>query len=231
MNAVEVKKLVLESGADLCGIAPISRFDQAPDGFNPVDIYPEVKSVVVFAKKIPESVLYAKSVIPYTFADDMALAEVLRISLDVSVKLEKNNIRAVPVPSEPYEYWDKETMTGKGIISLKHAAYYAGLGVMGRNTLLCNPDLGNMLKLGAVLANVELEPDPVIDDDFCSDSCNLCVKSCPSGALTMGNRNVIQKNCRLNSEGKTLKGSPITVCYNCRKVCPNRGGWKKSRKN
>ncbi|MDP4189459.1 MAG: epoxyqueuosine reductase, partial [Bacteroidota bacterium] len=114
---------------------------------------------------------------------------------------------------------------------LKHAAYYAGLGVMGRNTLLCNPDLGNMLKLGAVLANVELEADPVIDYNFCSDNCNLCIQSCPSGALTLDSKIVIQKNCRLNSEGRTLKGAPITVCYNCRKVCPNRGGWEKSRKN
>lgn len=39
-------------GADLCGIAPIERFDNAPKGFKSTDIYEECKSVLVFAKGI-----------------------------------------------------------------------------------------------------------------------------------------------------------------------------------
>lgn len=222
-RALEIKKIVLTLGADLCGIASVDRFDKAPDGFHPKDLYSEGKSVIVFAKKLPESIFYSNSFIPYSFVDDIALQEILRLSFEISVKLEKLNISAMPIPSEPYEYWDKDSMTGKGMISLKHAGYLAGLGVIGRNSLLCNPEFGNLIKLGAVIANVDIEADPIINYDFCSDNCNLCIDNCPSGAL--GGKSVIQRNCRLNSEGSTKKGAPITICNNCRKICPNRTGW------
>lgn len=222
-RALEIKELVLTLGADLCGIASVDRFDNAPEGFHPKDLYSECKSVIVFAKKLPESIFYSNSFIPYSFVDDIALHEILRLSFEISVKLEKLNISAMPIPSEPYEYWDKDSMTGKGMISLKHAGYLAGLGVIGRNSLLCNPEFGNLIKLGAVIANVDIEADPIINYDFCSDNCNLCIDNCPSGAL--GGKSVIQRNCRLNSEGSTKKGAPITICNNCRKICPNRTGW------
>jgi hypothetical protein len=34
----EIKHIVIKSGADLFGIAPIDRFDGAPKGFHPIDI-------------------------------------------------------------------------------------------------------------------------------------------------------------------------------------------------
>jgi len=224
INSTEIKELVLNLGADLCGIASVDSFEIAPEGFRPTDLYPECKSVIVFAKKIPESIFYTKSNIPYSFVDDIALHEVLRLSLDISVKLENYNIAAIPIPSEPYDYWDKDTMTGKGLISLKHAGYLAGLGVIGRNNLLCNPEFGNLIKLGAILSNTKLDADTILYDDFCSDKCNLCVNSCPSGAIK--GSSVVQEKCRLQSEGTTKKGAPITICNNCRRICPNRAGWK-----
>ena len=224
IKANEIKKIVLDLGADLCGIASIDRFKNAPEGFRPTDLYPDTKSVIVFAKKLPESIYYTKSYIPYSFVDDIALHEILRLTFEISVQLEKYKIKAVPIPSEPYEYWDKDTMTGKGMLSLKHAGYLAGLGIIGRNSLLSNPEYGNLIKIGAVITNTDLEADPIINYDFCSDDCNLCIDNCPSGALS--NESVLQKNCRLNSEGSTKKGAPITVCNTCRKICPNRSGWK-----
>ena len=55
VDSAHVKSLVLASGADLCGIAPASRFKGAPDGFRPTDIYPGCRSVLVFARKVPSS--------------------------------------------------------------------------------------------------------------------------------------------------------------------------------
>ena len=51
INADFVKNLVKNFGADLCGIAAMERFKDAPEGFKPTDIYPDAKSVVVVAKK------------------------------------------------------------------------------------------------------------------------------------------------------------------------------------
>lgn len=51
VTANKIKKMIIESGTDLCGIASIDRFDDAPKGFHPCDVLPSCKSVIVFAKK------------------------------------------------------------------------------------------------------------------------------------------------------------------------------------
>uniref|UniRef100_UPI004056735D hypothetical protein n=1 Tax=Acetatifactor sp. TaxID=1872090 RepID=UPI004056735D len=47
----------------------------------------------------------------------------------------------------PYEYWETETMTGKGVLSMKHAAVACGIGQIGKSSLLLNPKYGNRLTL------------------------------------------------------------------------------------
>jgi epoxyqueuosine reductase QueG len=229
VSALEVKKLALEAGADLCGIASVARFSESPEGFNPVDLFAAAKSVVVFAIRLPSGVLQAKSPVPYSMVNDISLHETHRIAFGLAVRLEALGLVAVPVPSEPYHYWDAATMTGKGLLSLKHAGYLAGLGVIGKNSLLCNERYGNLIRLGAVLVNDSLDQDAIAIDDVCPASCNLCIRSCPSGAL--GGTSVDQKKCRSHSEGTTDKGAEITVCNACRSVCPNRNGWRRARQD
>lgn len=229
VSSAEVKKIAREVGADLCGIASVERFENAPEGFNPADLYADAKSVVVFAKRLPTGVLLAKSTVPYTVADAISLHETHRIGFDLAVRLEDLGCIAVPVPSEPYLSWDSESMTGKGLVSLKHAGFLAGLGIIGKNSLLCNERYGNLIKLGAVLVNAAFDQDAIACDDVCPASCTLCLRSCPSGAL--GGMSVNQKKCRSHSEGATDKGAEITVCNACRTVCPNRYGWRRARQD
>jgi epoxyqueuosine reductase QueG len=228
-NASDVKKIARELGADLCGIASVSRFSKSPEGFNPTDLYADAKSVIVFAIRLPSGVLQAKSPVPYSMVNDISLHETHRIAFSLAVRLESLGFVAVPVPSEPYQYWDAETMTGKGLLSLRHAGQLAGLGVIGKNTLLCNEQYGNLIRLGAVLVNASLDQDAIACDDVCPESCNLCIRSCPSGAL--GGSSVDQKKCRKHSEGATDKGAEITVCNACRSVCPNLHGWRRARQD
>jgi len=75
-NSTEIKGMVKEMGADLCGVATTSRFSMAPQGFRPADIYPDCKSVLVFAKRVPTGPLYASSCVPYTYADDLITRQV-----------------------------------------------------------------------------------------------------------------------------------------------------------
>ena len=51
-----IKKAALEAGADACGIAPMSRFDGAPDVMNPQFLFPEAKSCIGFVFRIPRGV-------------------------------------------------------------------------------------------------------------------------------------------------------------------------------
>jgi hypothetical protein len=43
ITSAEIKELARRNGADLCGIAPVERFEHAPAGFHPSDIYPGTK--------------------------------------------------------------------------------------------------------------------------------------------------------------------------------------------
>jgi len=224
LTSAEVKRLAFETGADLCGIAHVGRFSGAPEGFHPSDIFNATRSVIVIARRIPAGVFESQSRIPYTFADDIAMKEIFRITYELTLKLEDSGVTAVPVPSEPYEYWNSEKMEGRGLLSLKHSAVLAGLGVMGRNKILTNNRFGNLLKLGLVLTDAVLESDPIAEYSFCRDSCNLCIKNCPAGAISESG--VDQKKCRMNSESTTVKGNPVYTCWKCRTICPFMKGIK-----
>lgn len=224
-NAKRIKEIIYSSGADLCGIAPIDRFQDAPEGFNPSDIYEKTKSVIVFALKLPTETLFANSCVPYTHINSLVMQEVDRMTFKISYQLDENNIKNVIIPTDdPYEYWDKEKATGKAILSLRHAAWLAGLGKLGRNTLLINNKYGNMIQIGALLVNIELEPDEMADYEVCPPNCNLCLESCPVSALD--GKTVKQKLCRPLSNYRNEKGYFLKKCFTCRKVCPNSLGIK-----
>ncbi len=227
INADSVKKIALELGADLCGIAPVDRFSQAPEGFRPTDIYPDTKSVVVIAKRFPGGPFLSKSLIPYVVTNDAVLSEVIRITCNICNQLEREgDVIAVPVPSEPYEYWDEGKHEGRGILSLRHAGYMAGLGILGRNTLLTNSIFGNRIVLGAILMNITIEPDDLICGYFCAADCQICISNCPAG--TLDGKTVNQKLCRAVSQGYTKKGDYLYLCNNCRKLCPSGKGYEKN---
>ncbi len=146
INSEIIKKKVIQKGADICGIAPLFRFEDAPKGFHPCDIYPDCKSIVVFASHFPISTLQAKTNSPYTLVRNIMVQKLDLISFHLSDELEKDEITSVPIPSaDPYDYWDSKKNHGRGILSLKHAGSLAGLGKIGRNTLLVNDRYGNMI--------------------------------------------------------------------------------------
>ena len=225
INKEIIREKILDLGADLCGFAPIDRFNKAPQGFHPKDIYKECKTVVVFAKKVPSGTLDASSCIPYTHVNSLVTNEVDFLTLKIVNIFENLEIKCIPIPSDdPYEYWEPENSYGRAILSLKHAGYLAGLGILGKNTLLVNKNLGNMIQIGAILINKELEGDPMAEYQGCIPSCSICIENCPTGALN--GVTVNQKQCRTLSTFKTQKGYVLKKCNLCRKLCPNALGIK-----
>jgi epoxyqueuosine reductase QueG len=226
ITADAVKEVVLSLGADLCGIALAERFAGAPDGFRPVDIYRNCRTVVVFAKRLPLGALSADNCVPYTFLNSVVTEEVDRLAIDVSRKLEELGIASVPIPSDdPYEHWEANRSYGRAILSLRHAAYLAGLGVLGKNTLLLNDKFGNMVQIGAVLVDAELDGDPLATYEGCMHNCRLCLDACPAGALD--GETVNQQLCRPLSNFRTEKGYVLKKCYRCRAICPNAAGMRR----
>lgn len=223
MNSETIKNMAGELGADLCGVASVERFNDAPSGFNPRDIYSECESVVVFAKRVPAGSLQAENCIPYTHISKVITEEVDRLGSELCLELEELGIIAVPIPSDdPSEYWESENKHARGVLSLRHAGYLAGLGVMGRNTLLTNQNYGNMIQIGAVLVNIELENDPLASYSICAEKCNLCLDSCPQNALD--GVTVKQKHCRTLSAFTTERGYVLKKCHTCRSICPHALG-------
>jgi len=60
-------------------------------------------------------------------------------------------------------------------------AVRAGLGFIGKNHMLINPELGCQVFLGEVITDLKLQPDEPVAAN-CSD-CNKCIEACPTGAL------------------------------------------------
>jgi epoxyqueuosine reductase len=223
MTVHEIKSTAFDHGADLCGIAPVDRFSSAPKGFHPIDIYGDCQSVLVFAKRLPAGSLFASSCIPYTYINRLITEEVDALTLMLSRKLEALGAKNAPVPSDdPSEYWEADRSYARGVLSLRHAGHLAGLGVLGKSTLLINDRLGNMIQLGALLLNEKLEGDPIATYKACKDDCQLCIQSCPQSALD--GITVNQQACRPVSNYKNERGFILKKCWECRRVCPNHSG-------
>ena len=218
-----IKETAYRLGADVCGIGSIDRFENAPTGYSPLDLFDKCKSVIVVGIALPKGLYEVAPRLIYGHfnAEICTILDHLELKLAKAIE-SKYHCLAVPVPCDaPNEYWKAENMKAKGLISMKHTAVLCGLGSIGKSSLLLNPEYGNCLTIGAVLTDLELRSD-ALQPDCCIPGCNRCIDSCPAQAIADGS--VDQRLCRLNTDGKTARGFDTVDCNRCRTVCPMRFG-------
>lgn len=212
----QIKEIMFSLGADLCGIASIDRFVDAPAGYHPLDILPTCKSVISFGCRFPVGTLICRSDIPYTRVRNSITPKMDAIALDFCIEMEKHQIVCVPVPTNESQ-WDKNTGRWRSVVSQKHAAQAAGLGTIGRHSLLITPEFGSMVWLGMVLCEQEFEPDNM-KKTLC-DNCNLCVEVCPVNALD--GSEMKQQTCYDHAFGDDEEKQVWRIsCHKCRDICP-----------
>ena len=177
---------------------------------------PSCKSVISFAVRFPVGALKCKTPVPYTRIRNSLTPKMDAIALDLCIELEKRGIVSVPVPTNE-SIWDEKTKRNRSIISQKHAAQAAGLGTIGRHSLLITKQFGSMVWLGSVLCEAEIEPDEMMEN-ICTH-CNKCVHICPVNALE--NEEMNQAVCWDNAFGddEEIKRWVIS-CHKCRDICP-----------
>ncbi len=107
----------------------------------------------------------------------------------------------------------------------------AGLGFIGRNTLLIRPGLGSFSFLAEILLNVEIEVETKAPDSFSPGcgSCSRCLSACPTGALPeSGVLNAercisyltIEKRSAFSEWEAMAVSDWLFGCDLCQEVCP-----------
>ena len=64
--------------------------------------------------------------------------------------------------------------------SQRHAAVAAGLGELGLNNMFICPEYGIRVRLGSVITDAPLAPDPLEKIGETCTQCGACVEACPA---------------------------------------------------
>lgn len=225
----QIRDLALNAGADVCGFTSIDHLINAPEGFAPTDIYQDCRSVLVLGLALPKGLSKVPPQLIYNYFNGYIVTMVDDLLLRVAKKIEHEfGGFAVPIPSDMSGSWDEKTLTAHGILSMKHLAVAAGIGFMGKNTLLCNERFGNVMTVGAILLSQDLPSDePCVN--HCPPKCRICIDNCPAHAIREDGT-VNQTLCRPMAYGTTFRGYDTVECNRCRILCPLRFGVKQNKK-
>jgi epoxyqueuosine reductase QueG len=216
LTSAIAKEYGINAGASVVGIAASKDFRSAPDGFKPTDVLAECLSVIVLGTTFSPEALH--NIADYTARRNEMLTAMTNMAKGVAKRIKAAGCKATVISAAGGKWVDGDGRKEQfGYISLKHAAEIAGLGVIGKNYLLTNPQYGNLLWLSAVLTDAALAPDEKAQFTIC-DSCNKCVEACPSGALD-NPASFGRKKCDrfFAIENKKF----VIKCFSCRTVCPH----------
>jgi epoxyqueuosine reductase len=250
-----IKERAKALGFDLCGVAPATKFPELaqteawlargyagemkyladPRRTDPQLALAGIRSVIVCALNYntphAKSTEVSKQSAPdgaahgwisrYAWGSDYH--EVLRTKLDELTAALRERFEE-PFEARPY--------SDTGPIQERVFAKHAGLGWLGKNTLVLNRKIGSWFFLGAILTTLDLEPTLAASElpppDQCG-TCTRCIDACPTDAfaepyvmdasrciayLTIELRGSIPENLR------EPIGHHVFGCDICQDVCP-----------
>lgn len=183
LDAVWLRQLCLDCGADDAGLVEISRpvlDDQRADILR---AFPPTKSLLSFVCRMNREPIRSPARSAANLEFHHAGDHVNEVARRVVTALERQGVRALnPAMGFPMEM--DHYSTGKiWVVSHKPVAVAAGLGHMGLHRNVIHPRFGNFILLGTVLIGAEASAyDQPIAYNPCLE-CKLCVAACPVGAI------------------------------------------------
>ncbi len=107
-------------------------------------------------------------------------------------------------------------------------AQRAGLGAVGKHTLLIEKGVGSYLFLGEIVTTLELRPSKPAETDPCG-VCTRCIDACPTGAITPWSVDAtkcisyltIEHRSPIDKDLMSRMGNWIFGCDVCQDVCPH----------
>jgi epoxyqueuosine reductase len=177
-NTESIKALATEMEFSLCGVADItdvrkefhldldfvSQFDRA------ISLAKQLLDPVIEGIKDRPTLLYFHHYRQLNFFLD-------RGAFLLSSRIQDRGFKALPIPASQIIDWDKQ----RSHVSHKTIGRLAGLGWIGRNNLLINPQLGSRHRLVTILTDMPIEPDEALDRDC--GKCTACLATCPAQAI------------------------------------------------
>ena len=160
----------------------------------------------------------------YAWGDDYH--DVLRERLDALVQFLRERFA---------DSFETRAYVDTGPVQERVLAKYAGLGWLGKNTLLLNQTLGSYFFLGVILTSLDLQPTLAANElpspDLCG-SCTRCLDACPTQAFVepyvMDARKcisylTIELRGSIPQEFREPMGNHVFGCDICQDVCPWNG--------
>jgi epoxyqueuosine reductase len=128
--------------------------------------------------------------------------------------IQSKGYNALPIPASQIVDWEKQTAH----MSHKMAAIRAGLGWIGRNNLLVNPQYGSKIRLTTILTDMPLEADKPVEQD-CGE-CKKCIEICPVSAVKDSHKDWNKTACleklkyfaKVHNVGQYICGLCVKVC-------------------
>lgn len=182
-------------GVEIVGIAPISRFAGAPERMHPKNIFPDCQSVISIVQPIPRGTY--RGITEGTHWNNYTYYSYNRLNTlylplvteEVSRFIEDHGFEAVPVyPGVPETYPNNpDPIPGRPApeinLNIRIAAMACGLGEIGWSKVFIHPVYGPRVRIGTILTDAVLEPDPLIKPRTLCKRCMKCVPDCPGNAI------------------------------------------------